>query len=50
MNENNQPVDGAPSREVMPQTDDAPDWKNSATNTEKLPESVGIKLKNLLKK
>ena len=49
MNEKNQPVDNAPSREVMPQTDDAPDWKNSATNTEKLPESVGIKLKNLLK-
>jgi hypothetical protein len=50
MNESNQPVDNAPSREVMPQTDDAPDWKNSATNTEKLPESVGIKLKDLLKK
>ena len=48
MKSKNQPVDKAPKRQFMPQTDDAPNWKNKATNTEKLPESIGIKLKNLL--
>lgn len=48
MKDENEPVSNAPSREFMPQTDDAPNWKNSATNTEKIPESVGIKLKHLL--
>lgn len=32
------PVAGAPSREVMPQTDDAPKFTDTTVNTEKLPE------------
>lgn len=34
------PVAGAPSREVMPQTDDAPKFTDTTVNTEKLPEIV----------
>ena len=48
MQKENKPVTNAPERQLMPQTDDAPNWKDKATNTEKLPESVGIKLKDLL--
>lgn len=48
MQKENEPVTNAPERQLMPQTDDAPNWKDKATNTEKLPESVGIKLKDLL--
>lgn len=48
MQEKNTPVTNSPERELMPQTDDAPNWKDNATNTEKLPESVHIKLKDLL--
>lgn len=48
MQKENEPVTNAPERQLMPQTDDAPNWKDKASNTEKLPESVGIKLKDLL--
>lgn len=30
MQNNNRPVSGAPKRDLMPQTDDAPQWKNNA--------------------
>lgn len=42
------PVSGAPKRDVMPQTDDAPQWVDNTFNVEKLPETVGMKLKDAL--
>lgn len=33
MQANNQPVPGAPKRDIMPQTDDATNWKKHAPNT-----------------
>jgi len=41
------PVAGAPKRDVMPQTDDAPAWVDNTFNVEKLPESVVRRLKEL---
>ena len=41
------PVAGAPKRDVMPQTDDAPQWVDNTFNVEKLPESVVRRLKEL---
>lgn len=43
------PVDGAPARDVMPQTDDAPQWVDNTFNVEKLPETVVRRLKELMK-
>lgn len=43
------PVAGAPKRDVMPQTDDAPDWVANTFNVEKLPETVVRRLKHLMK-
>jgi hypothetical protein len=43
------PVSGAPKRDVMPQTDDAPEWVDNTFNVEKLPESVVRRLKELMK-
>lgn len=43
------PVAGAPARDVMPQTDDAPQWVDNTFNVEKLPESVVRRLKKLMK-
>lgn len=43
------PVAGAPQRDVMPQTDDAPDWVANTFNVEKIPESVVRRLKKLMK-
>ena len=42
------PVPGAPKRDVMPQTDDAPQWVDNTFNVEKLPESVVRRLKKLM--
>jgi hypothetical protein len=36
MQENNQPVHGAPGRGYMPQTDTSPQWVNYAVNTERV--------------
>ena len=35
MQEKNKPYKGSPSRDIMPQTDQAVDWKKSAFNTQK---------------
>lgn len=43
------PVSGAPKRDSMPQTDDAPDWVANTFNVEKIPESVVRRLKKLMK-
>jgi len=43
------PVAGAPKRDVMPQTDDAPQWVDNTFNVEKLPETVVRRLKHLMK-
>ena len=43
------PVAGAPKRDVMPQTDDAPQWVDNTFNVEKLPETVVRRLKELMK-
>jgi len=43
------PVAGAPKRDVMPQTDDAPAWVDNTFNVEKLPETVVSRLKHLMK-
>lgn len=43
------PVAGAPKRDVMPQTDDAPEWVDNTFNVEKLPESFVRRLKELMK-
>lgn len=43
------PVAGAPKRDFMPQTDDAPQWVANTFNVEKLPESVVRRLKKLMK-
>lgn len=43
------PVSGAPQRDVMPQTDDAPQWVDNTFNVEKIPESVVRRLKKLMK-
>lgn len=43
------PVSGAPKRDVMPQTDDAPEWVDNTFNVEKLPEAVFRRLKELMK-
>lgn len=42
------PVSGAPKRDVMPQTDDAPDWVANTFNVEKLPEGIVKRLKKLI--
>jgi hypothetical protein len=38
MQQNNQPVSGAPGRNIMPQTDDATQWKDDAVNTQSVKE------------
>jgi len=43
------PVAGAPKRDVMPQTDDAPAWVDNTFNVEKIPETVVRRLKELMK-
>lgn len=43
------PVPGAPKRDVMPQTDDAPQWVDNTFNVEKLPESMVNRFKKLIK-
>lgn len=40
MQQNNQPVSGAPKRDIMPQTDDAPNWKNSTANISNIKENM----------
>jgi hypothetical protein len=45
----NTPVDDAPVRNVMPQTDDAPQWVDNTFNVEKIPEIVIDRLKQLVK-
>jgi hypothetical protein len=42
------PVAGAPKRDVMPQTDDAPAWVDNTFNVEKLPETFVRRLKKLM--
>jgi len=42
------PVAGAPKRDVMPQTDDAPAWVDNTFNVEKMPEGVVKRLKKLM--
>jgi hypothetical protein len=42
------PVAGAPARDVMPQTDDAPQWVDNTFNVEKLPEGLLNRLKELV--
>lgn len=44
----NKPLAPKPNREKMPQTDDAPEWVDQTFNVEKLPETVGMKLKDAL--
>jgi hypothetical protein len=43
------PVTGAPKRDVMPQTDDAPQWVDNTFNVEKLPEELTNRFKELLR-
>lgn len=43
------PVAGAPKRDVMPQTDDAPAWTDNTFNVEKIPETIVRRLKELVK-
>jgi hypothetical protein len=43
------PVAGAPKRDVMPQTDDAPQWVDNTFNVEKLPEELTNRFKELLR-
>ncbi len=43
------PVSGAPKRDVMPQTDDAPAWADNTFNVEKMPEGIVHRLKELVK-
>ena len=38
MQKDNQPVSGAPKRDIMPQTDDAKDWQDLAPNTNNIKE------------
>jgi hypothetical protein len=45
----NKPISGAPKRDVMPQTDDAPEWVDNTFNVEKLPESIVNRFKKLIK-
>jgi hypothetical protein len=40
MQQNNQPVAGAPKRDIMPQTDDAPQWKDNAADVANLKETL----------
>ena len=42
------PVAGAPTRDVMPQTDDAPQWADNTFNVEKLPEGLFDRFKELV--
>jgi hypothetical protein len=39
MQQNNTPVSGAPSRNIMPQTDDATNWKDDAVNAQTVKEA-----------
>jgi len=39
LNQTSTPVPGAPKRDIMPQTDDAPKWVDTAVNPKKIPES-----------
>jgi len=43
MQKDNQPVSGAPKRDIMPQTDDATQWQDLAPNTAALAESKRLK-------
>ena len=43
------PVAGAPKRDVMPQTDDAPQWVDNTFNVENLPEELTSRFKALLR-
>jgi hypothetical protein len=38
MQKDNQPISGAPKRDIMPQTDDAKDWQDLAPNTNNIKE------------
>jgi hypothetical protein len=46
MQQNNQPVSGAPGRGIMPQTDDATNWPDDAVNPQSIKE---LQLINILK-
>lgn len=43
MQQNNQPVSGAPERGIMPQTDDAKDWQDLAPNVDDITEITRLK-------
>jgi hypothetical protein len=43
MQQNNQPVSGAPERGIMPQTDDAKDWQDLAPNIDDIKETARLK-------
>ena len=43
MQQNNQPVSGAPERGIMPQTDDAKDWQDLAPNIDDIKEIARFK-------
>jgi hypothetical protein len=49
MQGSNKPVDGAPKRDIMPQTDDAPKWKDKAPALESYKKIDGL-LAELVKK
>jgi hypothetical protein len=40
MQQNNQPVSGAPERGLMPQTDDAKNWQDLAPNVDDVTEEI----------
>ena len=48
LKKDNKPLHPKSNREKMPQTDDAPEWVDQTFNVEKLPETVGMKLKDAL--
>jgi hypothetical protein len=43
MKQDNQPVPGAPKRDIMPQTDDATQWQSLAPNTDTIKEIARLK-------
>lgn len=48
LKKNSKPVQGAPKRDVMPQTDDAPKFTDTTPRTDKMPESKNPKMMTLL--
>jgi hypothetical protein len=48
LKKDSKPVQGAPRRDVMPQTDDAPKFTDTTPRTDKMPESRNPKLMTLL--